>query len=94
MKKNNFKINKYKNDNIISSTNRELYNPPKKNSKNEDSEKVDDDFNNIILENNLDSKIDNKIILDKDKIYSSSNKMQSLFHLIIILNILRQKIKV
>ena len=73
MKKNNFKINKYKNDNIISSTNRELYNPPKKNNNNEDSEKVDDDFNNTILEKNLDSKIDNKIILDKDKIYSSSN---------------------
>ena len=68
MKKNKVKINKYENDNIISSTNRELYNPPKKNNNNEDN-----DFNNTKLEKDLDSKINNTIILDKDKIYSSNN---------------------
>ena len=86
LKKNKFKVNRFKNDNMISSTNRELNNPPKKNIdkqdndfENKDNEKIDNDFNNTILEKNLDNnntkgnKIDNEIILDKEKIYSSSN---------------------
>ena len=85
LKKNKFfKNNKLKNDNIISSTNRALNNPPKKNNKNEydGTEKGDNNFNNINIEKDLDSmdsddnkksKINNEILLDKNKIYSSTN---------------------
>ena len=55
LKKNKVKVNRFKNDNMISSTNRELNNPPKKNNdkedndfENKDNEKIDHDFNKTI----------------------------------------------
>ena len=80
LKKNKLKMNMFNNNNIISSTNRELNNPPKKNKDNEDNdiEKIDEEFNNTILEkdsdtNNSKGNKDNEIILDQNKIYSSTN---------------------
>ena len=78
LKKNKFfKNNKLEGDNILSGTNRALNNPPRKN-KNEDDEPENDDnnFNDTFdFENddNKKSRINDKIILDKNKIYSSTN---------------------
>ena len=78
LKKNKFfKNNKLEGDNILSGTNRALNNPPRKNE-NEDDEPENDDnnFNDTFdFENddNKKSRINDKIILDKNKIYSSTN---------------------
>jgi hypothetical protein len=86
LKKNKFyQNNKLKNANIISSTNRALNNPPKRNNE-EDSDEADneDNFNNTILEKDSDNKenknditrksqINKEIILDKNKILSSTD---------------------
>jgi len=86
LKKNKFyQNNKLKNANIVSSTNRALNNPPKKNN-NEDGDDSDneDNFNNTNLEKDLDgeenknditrkSQIKSEIILDKNKILSSTD---------------------
>lgn len=78
LKKNKFfKNDKLKNDNIISSTSRALNNPPKK-TNSEDS-KTEKDDNNTDLEKDLvsddtkKSDINNEIILDKNKILTSTN---------------------
>jgi len=87
LKKNKFyKNNKLKNVKIISSTKRALNNPPKKNNNDEDGNDADneDNFNNAILEKYLNneknknditrkSQINDEIILDKDKILSSTD---------------------
>jgi hypothetical protein len=77
LKKNKFfKHDKMKSDKILSSTSRALNNPPKKNNNEESSTEKED---NTIIEKDLvsdDSKksnINNEIILDKDKILSSTN---------------------
>ena len=78
LKKNKFfKNSKLNNANIISSTNRALNNPPKKNN-NEDDESEKDDYNNnktldFESDDNKKSKISEEIILDKNKIYTSTN---------------------
>ena len=77
LKKNKFfKNSKLKSDNIISTTNRELNNPPKKeNNGNSETEKDDNHINNTILESddNKKSQINNEIIIDKNKIITSTN---------------------
>ena len=70
LKRNKIKIknNDFKNDNMISSTNRALDNPPKRN--NDNTIDLDSIYND---ENKNNNGKDNEIILDKDKIYSSNN---------------------
>jgi len=78
LKKNKFfRNNKLKADNILSSTNRALNNPPRKNNNgDDDTEKNDNNINDTLdldSEDNKKSKISEEIILDKNKIYSSTN---------------------
>ena len=70
LKRKKIKNNDFKIDNMISSTNRALNNPPKKNNDNT----LDlDSFNSDENKNNNNNEKDNEIVLDKDKIYSSNN---------------------
>ena len=79
LKKNKFfRNNNLKTDNMVSSTNKALNNPPKKNeyseSESNDKNKINNDDINTKLESNISkSNKDSEMILDKDKIYSATD---------------------